>query len=93
MFKNKNGCFDCDNCPQTNDRTQKRFCVAWAEFVETNRETKEVRVKKDCGIPQLFRLLIENSAAADRVTANLTSLPSRFKQDVLPAMRKLKLNG
>lgn len=80
MFKNKNGCFDCDKCPKNNDPNQGRFCVAWLEWQETNQVTKEVRIKKGCGIPQLFKIIIQNTAAADRVTENLTALPKKIRE-------------
>lgn len=90
MFKNKNGCFDCDNCPKTNDQEQKRYCVAWLEMVETNSQTGEQRVSKSCGIPQIFRLLVQNTAANDRVTENVTGLPGRMRKEFPALMGKTR---
>jgi len=92
MFKNKNGCFDCDKCPKNNDKSKGRFCVAWLEVQETNHRTGESRFVRDCGIPQLFKIMIQNTAAADRVTENLTSLPGKLLKTFPPREIK-RING
>jgi len=82
MFgKNKNGCFDCDNCPETFDRTKKRFCHFWIKRTEKNTETEQLRVVEECGIPYLFVMLHDNTKAADRVTENLTTIPKRLREE------------
>lgn len=88
MFgKNKNGCFACDDCPQNNDPAKGRFCVAWFEAPGFRDGKPEVR--KSCGFPVIFDLLVQNCAASDRVTANLTVLPSRLRETLIPPGPKL----
>ena len=62
--KNRNGCFDCDNCPRNNDPAKGRFCVAWWEGVEENTVTGESRVFKVCGFTGMQRLLDESTKAS-----------------------------
>ena len=75
MFsKNKNGCFDCDNCPKNNDQSKDRYCVMWLEGVETNLETKEERITKNCGYVLMPKFLAHTMSAASRPAAALEGL-------------------
>lgn len=62
--KNRNGCFDCDNCPRNNNPAKGRFCVAWWRGVEENVATGEVRPFEMCGFVGMQRLLDETAKAS-----------------------------
>lgn len=74
--KNRNGCFDCDNCPQTNDPTQKRFCVLWWEMIGQNKETGQQMTIRGCGARYLPKYLqdvcdsVKGAQAATESTRN-----------------------
>jgi hypothetical protein len=88
MFKNKNGCFSCDKCPQNNDSTKGRYCVAWYErpgFINGKPE-----IKRGCGFPVIFDLLTDNCKATDVMTANLTNFPARIKAALINVLQQTK---
>lgn len=66
--KNKNGCFDCDNCPMTADTNAKRYCVMWWEIIMNNEDGKQ-KVEKGCGFSLMPVLMIESIKAADHSVA------------------------
>lgn len=72
--KNKNGCFDCDKCPRTNDPQADRYCVAWWEGVEENVATGEARVYSQCGFTVMPRLLSECAGANRSAAAAVESM-------------------
>jgi len=77
--------FECKKCPQRGD---SEGCPAWMEVVMTDKTTGEVKSVGDCSYKLLPRIIIENTAAADRVTANLTEVPKRIREELpLLAMR------
>jgi len=59
MFKQKSGCFDCENCPRNNDPEKGRFCVAWVEYPEKNIQTDETRITKECWFPAMFKMMFD----------------------------------
>lgn len=59
MFKQRNGCFDCENCPKNNKPENGRFCVAWVEYPERNIQTDEVRWVRECWFPAMFKMMFD----------------------------------
>ena len=76
--KNKNGCFDCDNCPENHEPLdtngkQRRFCVMWWEYSQSNIQTGEQRTIKECGFRSLPVFLTEVVKASNRPAAAVES--------------------
>lgn len=61
-------------CPRTNDPEAKRYCPAWQELAETNVQTGEERIIKDCWFRIAPRWLTEVVRASNRPSAAVESL-------------------
>ena len=67
----------CEDCPEANG---KQGCPAWTELVESNVQTGEERLTKDC-LFQLFpRLFIEVIKASNRPAAAVESCRNEIAQ-------------
>ena len=88
MFKNNNGCFNCDKCPKNNDPSLGRFCVAW--FEKPGFRDGKPEVLKSCGFPVIFNLLTDNCKATDVMTSNLTQFPKRMQTAMIGVLHEQK---
>ena len=60
-------------CPRNNDPKSGKYCPVWMEMIETNVQTGEERVTKDCGFKLQQRLMIEVIKASNRPAAAIES--------------------
>ena len=60
--------FKCAKCPE---RADEQGCPAWVEYAETNRETGEDRLTKECSFQALPKLLLHAVAAANQAAATV----------------------
>lgn len=60
--------FNCKDCPES-----EKGCPCWTEIVETNIQTGEERITKDCLLKLMPRLLIEVIKASNRPAAAIES--------------------
>lgn len=79
--KNKNGCFDCDNCPRTSDEKLSRFCVVWWEYSQIN-SSGEQRTVKECGFRSLPIFLTEVIKASNRPAAAVESIRNSLLDEI-----------
>ena len=84
--KNKNGCFDCDNCPREWDPEKDRFCVMWWEYTQMN-DKGEQKISKGCGFRELPHFLTEVIKASNRPAAAIESI----RNETLQAIRNHSL--
>ena len=56
--------FECKECPES-----EKGCPCWVEILETNIQTGEERITKDCIFKLLPRLMIEVIKASNRPAA------------------------
>lgn len=75
---NYKNAFKCHKCPQSN---KENGCPAWMEVIMTEKESGQVKNVADCSYVLLPRIIIENTAAADRVTENITAVPKRLREE------------
>ena len=60
--------FECKDCPES-----EKGCPAWTEIVETNIQSGEERITKDCLLKLMPRLMIEVIKASNRPAAAIES--------------------
>lgn len=60
-------------CPRNSDPERGKYCPAWTEYVETNMQTGDERVTKECVFKALPRFMIETVKAANRPAAAVES--------------------
>lgn len=60
-------------CPRNNDPKAGKYCPAWTEYAETNIQTGEERLKKECMFQAMPRFLIECVKASNRPAAAMES--------------------
>lgn len=60
-------------CPRNSDPQQGKYCPAWTEYAETNLQTGEERIKKECMFQAMPRFMIETVKAANRPAAAMES--------------------
>ena len=60
--------FECKECPES-----EKGCPCWTELVETNIQTGEERITKDCLLKLMPRLMIEVIKASNRPAAAIES--------------------
>jgi hypothetical protein len=61
-------------CPRNSDAAAGKYCPAWTEYVETNIQTGEERLKKECVLQALPRFLLEGIKASNRPAAAAESM-------------------
>ena len=60
--------FECKECPES-----EKGCPCWTELLETNIQTGEERITKDCLLKLMPRLMIEVIKASNRPAAAMES--------------------
>ena len=56
-------------CPRNNDPANGAYCPAWTEYVETNEQTGEERIQRECTFTALPKFLVHTARAANRPAA------------------------
>ena len=62
--------FKCHRCP----KKQEGGCPAWAELVERNTATQEVRPRNGCVFSMLPHLLMHGEHASNHVAAEMSAM-------------------
>ena len=60
--------FECKECPES-----EKGCPCWTELLETNIQTGEERITKDCLFKLMPRLMVEVIKASNRPAAAIES--------------------
>lgn len=60
-------------CPKNSDPAKGKYCPAWTEYMETNPQTGEERLQKECLFQAMPRFMIETIKAANRPAAAIES--------------------
>ena len=58
-------------CPRNNDPQRGKYCPCWTEYTETNLQTGEERLTKECFFDAMPRFMIETVKACNRPAAAL----------------------
>jgi len=69
----------CHKCPKSND---ENGCPWWWEFVQTNLQTGEERVQKQCGKAALPVFLTEVIRAANRPAEEISAMRDQVSDNV-----------
>lgn len=62
--------FKCHKCPQSNDEDG---CPMWWEIMETNIQTGEEKLTKDCGFQLMPKFLLETMKSGNRAAESAES--------------------
>lgn len=60
-------------CPRNADPANGRFCPAWTEYVETNEQTGEERIRRECVFQAMPKFMMFAVRAANRPAAAIES--------------------
>mgnify|MGYP000736351240 CR=1 FL=1 len=60
-------------CPRNNDPEKGAYCPAWTEYTETNHQTGEDRIQKECMFTAMPKFMAHTLAAANRPAAAIES--------------------
>lgn len=60
-------------CPRNNDPRSGTYCPAWTEYVETNIQTGDEKITKECMFQALPKFMIETLKASNRPAAAMES--------------------
>jgi len=60
-------------CPRNNDPKSGKYCPAWVEYTETNPQTNEERIQKECMFSAMPKFMIHTLSAANRPAAAIES--------------------
>lgn len=60
-------------CPRNADPKAGKYCPAWTEYTETNLQTGEERITKECVFQALPKFLVETLKASNRPAAAVES--------------------
>lgn len=60
-------------CPRNGDPKAGKYCPAWTEYAETNLQTGEERITKECVFKAMPKFLIEVVKASNRPAAAVES--------------------
>ena len=60
-------------CPRNNDPKRGKYCPAWLEYTETNVQTGEERITKECSFQAIPRFFVETIKASNRPAAAMES--------------------
>lgn len=60
-------------CPRNSDPQRGKYCPAWTEYAETNIQSGEERIKRECMFQAMPRFMIECVRAANRPAAAMES--------------------
>jgi hypothetical protein len=74
--------FECQVCPQSNG---VHGCPCWTELVETNLQTGQERITKNCIFQLLPHMLVEVIKASNRPAAEIGAM----RQEVVEGVAKL----
>ena len=66
---NYKNAFECKDCPES-----EKGCPCWTEIIETNLQSGEERITKDCLYKLLPRLMVEVIKASNRPAAAVESM-------------------
>jgi len=61
----------CNKCPESND---EKGCPCWTELIETNAETGQERITKNCLFQLMPNLLVEVIKASNRPAAEISAM-------------------
>jgi len=56
-------------CPRNNDPEKGAYCPAWTEYTETNHQTGEDRIQKECMFTAMPKFMAHTLSAANRPAA------------------------
>lgn len=61
----------CHKCPESND---EKGCPCWTEIIETNSETGQERINKNCLFQLMPSLMVEVIKASNRPAAEMSAM-------------------
>ena len=70
---------NCKKCPQSNDANG---CPWWWETIQTNTDTGEERVHKDCGKASLPMFMTEVIKASNRPAGEISAMREEISRSV-----------
>ena len=80
-MKYKNA-WKCNKCPESNG---EKGCPCWTELIETNTQTGQERMTKNCLFQLMPRLLVEVVKASNRPAAEMSAM----RGEVIDKMQQL----
>lgn len=60
-------------CPRNNDPKAGKYCPAWLEYTETNVQSGEERIQKECVFTAMPKFMVETLKASNRPAAAVES--------------------
>lgn len=60
-------------CPRNNNPAKGKYCPAWTEYMETNHQSGEERLQKECIFTAMPKFMIHTARAANRPAAAIES--------------------
>lgn len=89
-------------CPRNNDPSKGKYCPAWTEYTETNHQTGEDRIQKECMFTAMPKFMAHTLAAANRPAAAIESTRNELAEgfnkvanvmQTFPQLQQEKNNG
>jgi len=76
--------FECKECPES-----EKGCPCWTELLETNIQTGEERITKDCLFRLMPRLIVEVIKASNRPAAAIESTRNALVENLTLGFKSL----
>ena len=78
-------------CPRNNDPQAGTYCPAWTEYVQTNVQTGEERIVKQCVFQAIPHFMIETLMASNRPAAAMETTRNELAKGFSEISRQMQL--